>query len=129
MLLITFWFTPAVLNLRRFLKDLVSARPCRELPLFLPKSEIERFCSYDDRLSQFHAMRDDSDVWNCETPAPQPAKYLQLSDLSLERLEALSWPELDALYRAASPGRPRQATYRGRGLYPRDQPFAKLKSS
>ena len=63
-----------------------------------------------------------------ETPAPQPAKCAT-GDLSLERLEALNWPELDALYRAASPGRPPAGTYRGRGLYSRDQPFAKLKSS
>jgi hypothetical protein len=63
-----------------------------------------------------------------EPQTPSSAKCAN-GDLSLKALEALSWPELDALYRAASPGRPPAGAYRGRAIYSRDQPFAKLKSS
>ena len=63
-----------------------------------------------------------------ETQKPEPAKCAT-DDLSLARLEALGWPELHALYRAASPGRAPAGACRGRAIYSRDQPFAKLKSS
>ncbi len=49
-------------------------------------------------------------------------------DLTLQRLSALSWPELDALYRGSSPGRPPTGTLTGRAIYSPDQAFAKLRS-
>jgi hypothetical protein len=58
---------------------------------------------------------------------PMPAKVAN-AGLTLETLSALSWPELDALYRVSTPGRPPAGALAGRAIYCPDQAFAKLRS-
>jgi hypothetical protein len=49
--------------------------------------------------------------------------------LTLDKLAASSWAELDALYRLSTPGRPPTGELRGRAIYNKEQSFAKLRST
>ncbi len=62
-----------------------------------------------------------------DAKTPLPVEVAN-SELTLEKLSALSWPELDALYRASTPGRPPTGALTGRAIYCPDQAFSNLRS-